>query len=156
MLHKFIVNILVVKDGIATKSELKPSNSKIDSETLISNLVLFNQHVKFCMTSFSTYFMVTKTTTTDLDTKKEIQALEIIAAMIVKNDVLMTKIIERALIHYICVIPDLRRLNIGTALMKNVLTRDEYHNKEIMAVISLPQRYRSKDDYETMVSFYYI
>ena len=108
MLHKLIMNILFVKDVVPTKTELKTNKCEEDNETLLSDLALLKQHVKLCMTSFSNYFMVTKTETTDLNTKKSIECLEIIAAMIVEQNVLMTKGNERALIHCICVTPDLR------------------------------------------------
>ena len=148
------MDILIVKDDVPTKTELKTNKREDDGETLLSDLALLKQHVKLCMTSFSNYFMVTKTETTDLNTKKSIECLEIIAAMIVEQNVLMTKGNERALIHCICVTPDLRRMNIGTALMKTVMIRNEYHNKDIMAVTSLPQHYRVGDNHENMVSFF--
>ena len=68
--------------------------------------------------------------------------MEIIAAMIVEQNVLMTKGNERALIHCICVTPDLRRMNIGTVLMKTVMNLRDYHNKKFMAITSLPSSYR--------------
>ena len=45
-------------------------------------------------------------------------------------------------------------MNIGTALMKTVMIRNEYHNTDIMAVTSLPQHYRVGDNHENMVSFF--
>ena len=61
---------------------------------------------------------------------------------------------EQALIHCIYVTPDLRRMNIGTTLIKTAMTRNIYHNKDIMAVTSLPQHYRVGNEHETMVSFF--
>ena len=66
----------------------------------------------------------------------------------------MTNGKERVLVHYICIIPELRRQNIGAVLMKSIFRRDEYHEKDIMAITSLPKRYRHDGSYETMVRFF--
>ena len=53
----------------------------------------------------------------------------------------MTKGEERSLIHYLVVSPDYRQKNIGTALLKIVMSQSVYDNKTIMAIISLPLEY---------------
>ena len=65
----------------------------------------------------------------------------------------MTNDKERVLLHYICVPDAFRRMNVATALMTTVFRKGEYHNKEIMAVTSLPRHYRHDKNYETMNGF---
>ena len=53
----------------------------------------------------------------------------------------MTKGEERTLIHYLVVHPEHRQKNIGTALLKIIMSQSEYENNKIMAVTSLPLEY---------------
>ena len=55
---------------------------------------------------------------------------------------------------YIYVTLELRWQNTGTVLMKSVFRRNEYHEKDIMAIISLPKHYRNDGSHETMVSLF--
>ena len=77
------------------------------SEFLDENSVLLT-HIKYCMVQFTTYFMTGDVTNTNLSTKKDIDEMEIVAAMIVEKKVIMTNDKERVLVHYICVAKELR------------------------------------------------
>ena len=60
----------------------------------------------------------------------------------------------RVLIHYICVAPELRRHDFATALMKSVFRKNEYYERVIMAVTSLPKCYVGDGSDKTMVNFF--
>ena len=53
MFHKFIMNTLVVRNDKDSESEGKMRSNPVDDDTLISNLVLLEKHVKYCMRSFT-------------------------------------------------------------------------------------------------------
>ena len=106
MLLMFIMESIVRPDGV-TKEEY-----------LQKNLKLYN-HVKECMTKYTTYFLPTMITVEEDKTNVENEELTIIGTIIVGKHVTMTdQEITRALEYYICVIPELRRNDIATALMK--------------------------------------
>ena len=141
VLHSFFLNNLVSDEGLSPIEYLK------------KNSILL-KHIKQCMVQFSTYFMTGYVTHTDTRTNEETEEMQIIAAMIVEKNVIMTNNKERALLHYICVPEGFRRQNVATALMTTVFKKNEYHKKEIMAVTTLPNRYRHDKNYEAMVSFF--
>ena len=94
------------------------------------------------MSNFTAYIMCTEITEIDEE------------VMIVgKNDV-MTNGRDRSLIHYICVKPPFRRLNVGTALMKTIMSQREHDDREIMTVASLPASYKGVISGETMFNFF--
>ena len=123
------------------------------SEFLDENSVLLT-HIKYCMVQFTTYFMTGDVTNTDPSTKKDIDEMEIVAAMIVEKNVRMTNNKERVLLHYICVAKELCRDQLATALMTTVFKKREFYDKELMAVTALPSRYRHDEDTTTMVKFF--
>ena len=105
------------------------------------------------MVQFTTYFMTAEVRNTNIKTDEVTEDMQIIAAMIVEKKEIMTNDKERVLLRYLCVLDAFRRMNVATALMTTVFRKNEYHNKEIMAVTSLPRRYRHDKNYETMVVF---
>ena len=61
---------------------------------------------------------------------------------------------DRSLIHYLCVLPEIRRQNVGTTMLKMIMSQDEYENRKIMAMTSLPASYRGVISYKTMGNFF--
>ena len=81
-------------------------------------------HVLECMRNHTTYFMLSNISVMDGETNVEGKEDSIVAAMIVEKNVIMTEQEKtRALIHYICVDPDLRRTDFSTVLTKSVFVK---------------------------------
>ena len=112
-------------------------------------------HVLECMRNHTTYFLLSNISVKDAETNVEGKEDSIVAAMIVEKNVIMTEQEKtRALIHYICVDPQLRRNDFATALMKSVFCQKEYHERDIMAVTALPQDFLGYNSDKSMVNFF--
>ena len=73
------------------------------------------------MINHTTYFIPTMISVMDTETNMQKNQFTIVAAMMVEKNVIMTDQEEtRALIHYICVDPELHQNDFATTLMKSV------------------------------------
>ena len=76
------------------------------------------------MINYTTCIMCGKRTAKD-DEGKEFDLCNIVGVTIVEKTVQMTKGQDRSLIHYLCVLPQIRRENVGTAMLKMIMSQRE-------------------------------
>ena len=58
LVQRFAMVTLLVKDDTDSPKKRRKRELNDDGDTLVSNLVRLQKHIKFCTRNFSTYFML--------------------------------------------------------------------------------------------------
>ena len=98
-------------------------------------------HIDHCMLKFTTYFMIGQCYVDSDADGKDNDECQVIALAIVEKDVLMTSGEERSLIHYFLVDADFRFKNVGTAMLKMIMSPKEYCDRKVMFVTNFAKKY---------------
>ena len=99
-------------------------------------------HIDYCMQKFKTYFMIGHHISKG-DNGKAIDACSVVGAAIIEKNVQINSGEHRSLIYYLLVHKDIRFQNIGTAMLKMIMSQPEYVGRKIMSVTRLQHKYHS-------------
>ena len=100
--HSCVVKTLLVKDEINFAKNTTKRRRNEEDDRILSNCIQLKDHVKFCMSNFTTCIMCAEITEEDEEGEEE-DSIIINTVMIVEKNVVITKGNYRSLIHYICV-----------------------------------------------------